>query len=39
MRHAKPVRLETAPTGGTSVHLFLEFTINTDWGTETGGNQ
>ena len=36
MRHAKPVRLETAPTGpdksgskprGESVYLFLEFTI------------
>ena len=28
MRHAKPVRLETAPTGGESVYLFLELTIN-----------
>ena len=28
MRHSKPVRLETAPTGGESVYLFLEFTIN-----------
>ncbi len=27
MRHSKPVRLETAPTGGESVYLFLEFTI------------
>ena len=27
MRHAKPVRLETAPTGGESVHLFLDSTI------------
>ena len=27
MRHSKPVRLETAPTGGESVFLFLEFTI------------
>ena len=25
-----PVRLETAPTGGASVYLFLEFTINLD---------
>ena len=24
------VRLQTAPTGGESVHLFLEFTINED---------
>ena len=23
-----PVRLQTAPTGGESVYLFLEFTIN-----------
>ncbi len=28
MRHPKPVRLETTPTGGESVYLFLEFTIN-----------
>ena len=37
MRHSKPVRLETAPTGpdksgskprGENVYLFLEFTIN-----------
>ena len=37
MRHAKPVRLKTAPTGldksglkprGESIYLFLEFTIN-----------
>ncbi len=27
MRHAKPVRLETAPTGGESDYLFLGFTI------------
>ena len=36
MRHSKPVRLETAPTGpdksgskprGESVYLFLEFTV------------
>jgi len=27
MRHSKPVRLKTAPTGGESVYLFLEFTI------------
>ena len=27
MGHAKPVRLETASTGGESVYLFLEFTI------------
>ena len=27
MRYSKPVRLETAPTGGESVYLFLEFTI------------
>ena len=27
MRHSKPVRLETAPTGGESVYLSLEFTI------------
>ena len=36
MKHSKPVRLKTAPTGpdksgskprGESVHLFLEFTI------------
>ena len=26
MRHSKTVRLETAPTGGKSVYLFLEFT-------------
>ena len=26
MRHSKPVRLETAPTGGESVYLLLEFT-------------
>ena len=32
MRHAKPVRLETAPTGGESVYLFLEFTIINYWG-------
>ena len=25
---ADAVRLETAPTGGESVYLFLEFTIN-----------
>jgi hypothetical protein len=25
---AYAVRLETAPTGGESVYLFLEFTIN-----------
>ena len=29
MRHSKPVRLETAPTRGESIYLFLEFTINT----------
>ena len=29
MRHAKPVRFSTAPTGGESVYLFLEFTIST----------
>ena len=38
MRHSKPVRLQTAPTGpdksgskprGESVYLFLEFTIIT----------
>ena len=28
MKHAKPVRLETAPTRGKSVYLFFEFTIN-----------
>ena len=28
MRRSKPVRLETAPTRGKSVYLFLEFTIN-----------
>ena len=28
MRHSKPVRLETAPTKGKSVYLFLEFTIS-----------
>ena len=28
MRHSKLVRLETAPTGGESVYVFLEFTIN-----------
>ena len=28
MKHSKPVRLETASTGGESVHLFLESTIN-----------
>ena len=37
MRHSKPVRFSTAPTGpdksgsksrGESVHLFFEFTIN-----------
>ena len=27
MRHSKSVRLETAPTKGESVYLFLEFTI------------
>ncbi len=27
MGHTKPVRLETASTGGESVYLFLEFTI------------
>ena len=27
MRHSKPVRLKTAPTGGESIYLFLEFTI------------
>lgn len=27
MKHSKPVRLETAPTGGKSVYLFLEFSI------------
>ena len=27
MRHSKPVRLKTAPTGVESVDLFLEFTI------------
>ena len=27
MRHSKPVRLETAPTGGERVYLFLDFTI------------
>ena len=33
MRHAKPVRLKTAPTGGReSVFLFLEFTIIIDRG-------
>ena len=40
MRHSKPVRLETAPTGpdksgskprGESVYLFLEFTIVVEW--------
>ena len=42
MRHAKsglvedadesaPVRLETAPTGGKSVYLFLEFTIESNF--------
>ena len=29
MKHSKPVRLETAPTKGESVYLFLEFTIST----------
>ena len=29
MRHSKPVRLQTAPTRGESIYLFLEFTINT----------
>ena len=29
MRHPKPVRVETAPTKGEDVYLFLEFTINT----------
>ena len=28
MRHSKPVRVKTAPTGGESVYLFLEFTID-----------
>ncbi len=27
MRHSKPVRLKTAPTGGEGVPLFFEFTI------------
>ena len=27
MRHSKPVRLKTAPTGDESVYLFLEFII------------
>ena len=27
MRYSKPVRLETVPTGGESIYLFLEFTI------------
>ena len=26
-----PVRLQTAPTGGESVYLFLEFTILEIW--------
>ena len=29
MRHSKPVRLETAPTGWAKVYLFLDFTIYT----------
>ena len=28
MRHSKPVRFSTASTGGESVYLFFEFTIN-----------
>ena len=35
MRHAKPVRLKTAPTRGESVYLFLEFTIVDVFSTNT----
>ena len=39
MRRSKPVRLQTAPTGGENVYLFLEFAIDGTNDTEKTGKR